>query len=325
MALVMNNSTNSGPSAESVEDMLRGELAQGDVILSTARPILRHLLANDDHALFSDEVIAKIRGMMSHLASQMLFDLAAEVKVSDEDRGEWVQQRQDRLATRLLEDTAFLGHAHALMLEAQLADRLQARSGIDPVLSPLMQELAASTDPALAASAMRVIATQARFMQQQRRMELPLAELPADLFHNATKQLKVTQEDNPSAASVVSDRLRADYDESERRLGQITRLVMAMGNQAKRALAVDLAGLSIFSTVLSMACEQDRDVVTLALGEKQCARLAISLRAAGLGQSAVEEQFLYLHPEITLPAGFDTLRVDSALALLNAAESATAH
>ena len=36
------------PSAESVEEMLRGELAQGDVILATARPILRHLLANDD-------------------------------------------------------------------------------------------------------------------------------------------------------------------------------------------------------------------------------------------------------------------------------------
>jgi len=304
--------------------MLRGELAQGDVILSTARPILRHLLANDDHALFSDEVIAKIRGMMVHMARQMLFELAAEL--AKEDRGLFVEERQDALATCLLEDTAFLGHAHALTIEAQLADRLQARSGIDPVLSPLMQELAASKDEALAASAMRVIASQARFMQKQRRMELPIEELPAELFHTATRLLKTTLEDYPTETEAVCNRLRDNYDESERRIGQITRLIMAMGANAKRALSVDNAGLSIFSTALAMACEQERDVVVLSLGENQCARLAISLRAAGLGQSAVEEQFMYLHPDITLPDGFDALRVDRAAALLNTTTtSGTAH
>lgn len=323
MADPMNNSPHAGPSAESVEDMLRGELAQGDVILSTARPILRHLLANDDHAMFSDEVIARIRGMMLHLARQMLFELA-EV-LGKQDRGEWVDERQDDLATQLLEDTAFLGHAHALCIEAQLAERLQQRSGIDPVLSPLMQELAASKDQALAAAAMRVVAAQARFMQHQRRMELPLGELPAELFHTATKLLRTSQEDYPEEARAVCDKLRANYDESERRIGQITRLVMAMGHQAKRALSVDHGGLAVFSTALSMASEQDRDVVVLSLGENQCARLAISLRAAGLGQHAVEEQFLYLHPEITLPEGFDALRVDRAVALLAAAAPGTAH
>lgn len=319
----MSNTQHAGPSADTVEDMLRGELAQGDVILSTARPILRHLLANDDHALFSDEVIAKIRGMMVHLARQMLFELAAELR--KEDRGTFVEEREEALAVALLEDTAFLGHAHALTIEAQLADRLNARSGIDPVLSPLMQELAASSDQALAASAMRVVAAQARFMQKQRRMELPLEELPAELFHTATKLLKTTLEDYPIEAKAVCDRLRDEYDESERRIGQITRLVMAMGTNAKRALSVDHAGLSIFSTALSMACEQERDVVVLSLGENQCARLAISLRAAGLGQSAVEEQFLYLHPDITLPDGFDALRADRAADLLNAASAGTAH
>jgi len=323
MAGSMNKSPQSGPSAESVEDMLRGELAQGDVILSTARPILRHLLANDDHALFSDEVIARIRGMMQHLARQMLFELA-EV-LGKPDRGDWVDERQDALATQLLEETAFLGHAHAFCIEAQLAERLQQRSGIDPVLSPLMQELAASKDQALAAAAMRVVAAQARFMQHQRRMELPLAELPAELFHMATKMLKTSQEDYPVEAEAVCDHLRANYEESERRIGQITRLVMAMGHQAKRALAVDHAGLAIFATALSMASEQERDVVVLSLGENQCARLAISLRAAGLGQHAVEEQFLYLHPEISLPEGFDALRVDRAAALLSDSAPGTAH
>lgn len=323
MAECMNTSANAGPSHESVEDMLRAELAHGDVILSTARPILRHLLANDDHALFSDEVIARIRGMMVHLARQMLFELAQEVVPSN--HGAFVERRQEELATLLLEDTAFLGHAHALTIEAQLAERLQARSGIDPVLSPLLQELAASSDEARAAAAMRVVAAQARFMQKQRRMELPLEELPAELFYTAINLLKASRHEYADKAEIVQQRLREKFDESARRIGQMTRLVMTMDQDARRALSVDHAGLSLFSTALSMASEQQRDIVVLSLGENQCARLAISLRAAGLSQSAVEEQFLYLHPEVTLPEGFDALRADRAADLLNEASSGTAH
>ena len=206
-----------------------------------------------------------------------------------------------------------------------MAERLSARSGIDPVLSPLMQELAASDDEGLAEAAMRVIAAQARYMQKVRRMELPLEELPAELFHAATTALKRSQDDLGSEAMAVCDRLRENHDEGERRIGQMMRLVMAMKPDASRALSVDHAGLSLFSTALAMACEQERDAVILSLGENQCARLAISLRAAGLEQSAVEQQFLYLHPEISLPEGFSSLRADRAVELLSAAASGTAH
>ncbi|MFB0611516.1 hypothetical protein [Aurantiacibacter poecillastricola] len=320
----MNNSSKSLPSAEFMEDMLRGELAHGDVILSTTRPILRHLLANEDHSLFSDEVIARIRGMMINLARQMLFALAERIKAPD--MGAFVENGQDALATALLEDASLLGHAHALTIEAQLAERLQQRSGIDTVLSPLLQELAASSDPSLAAAAMRIVAAQAKFMQHQRRMELPLGELPAELFHAVTGMLRTNSGDLGDQAEATCDALRQTYDESERRIGQITRLVVALNHQAKRALSVDNAGLAIFVTGLSMASRQERDVVVLSLGENQAARLAISLRAAGLGQSAVEEQFLYLHPEIELPDGFDALRVDRAAALLaSSAPAETAH
>jgi hypothetical protein len=54
----------------------------------------------------------------------------------------------------------------------------------------------------------------------------------------------------------------------------------------------------------------------LSFADRQFARLALALRAAGLKQQAVEEQFLYLHPEISLPDGFDRLRADRAAALL---------
>jgi hypothetical protein len=45
------------------------------------------------------------------------------------------------------------------------------------------------------------------------------------------------------------------------------------------------------------------------------------MRAAGLKQAAVEAQFLYFHPEIALPEGFDKLTADRAAIMLAAASS----
>jgi hypothetical protein len=298
---------------DSVEQVLREELVRGDAILASARPILRHLLANDDTALFSDEMIARIRGMMTHLASQLLF-VQAEASGAD-DRAEYVAERQDELAQMLFEDTEFLAHAHGRTIEAQLAERLQARSGIDSVLSPLVQELIAATEGDMAALAMTALAAQARFMQHHRRMELPLSELPGDLFHKALVLVRETAGDDEVAEAVEQD-LRAVYDESAGRLGLLARVVMAMGQKATRALAIDHAGVAIFATALAMASRQDRDLAVLSFVDRQFARLALSLRAAGLKQQAVEEQFLFLHPEVALPEGFDMLRADRALALL---------
>lgn len=302
---------------------MRGELAHGDIIIATARPILRHLLANDDHALFSDEVIARIRGMMLSLSREMLLALAR--KVQAEEFGRFIEERVEVLAVSLLEDPDFLGHAHALTIEAQIAERLQQRSGIDPVLSPLFQELAASNDEAIAGSAMRALSAQARFMQQQRRMELPLNELPEQLFKAALTRFLEYAGDHAARAEQAAATLREQYDPEQRRVGQIIQLISAMQHRAPRALEVDNSGVSVFATALSMASDQKRDIVILSLGENQCARLALSLRAAGLGQKAVEEQFLYLHPDITLPEGFETLRSDRAAAMLAAAQTEIAH
>jgi len=303
---------------DSVEQVLREELTRGDAILASARPILRHLLANDDHALFSDEMIARIRGMMTHLASQLLFALAEAAE--SEDRGQFVADRQDALAQVLFEDTAFLAHAHARTIEAQLAERLQRRSGIDSVLSPLVQELVAAKEGDMAALAMAVLAAQARFMQHHRRMELPLRELPGDLFHRALVMLREHAEGDEAVAEAAEQGLRALYDESAGRLGLLAHVVMGMGHRATRALAIDHAGVAIFATALAMASRQDRDLAILSFVDRQFARLALSLRAAGLKQQAVEEQFLFLHPEVALPEGFDMLRADRAAALLAASQ-----
>ena len=300
---------------EAVAQVLQEELAQGDVAIASARPILRHLLATEEHALFSDEVVARIRGMLLDVARQLL-DAHAEAS-SASDRPAFVSEHQDALAQRLFGDGAFLGHAHALALEGQLIERIQARSGIDPVLSPLVQETAAGS-AAAAGLAMNVLAAQARFVQYHRRMELPLRDLPAELFHKALLSFRSQTGADDQAAVSAEQHLRGRYEEGAGRLALIARLLTGMDGRAARALAIDHAGLSIFVTALAMASGQDRDLAILSLNGRQPARLALSLRAAGLSEPAVAAQFAYLHPEISLPDGFEMVRVDTAKALLTA-------
>jgi hypothetical protein len=311
----MTAATLAAPTLESVESLLREELAQGDVMLATATPILRHLLVNDDQALFSDEVVARARGMLTDVARQLLHAQAEAARIAD--RTSFLADSEQALADALANDPAFLGHVHALTIEAKLELQLQARNNIDPVLCPLLQELVASRDDALAGIAMAALAAQARFIQHHRRMALPVGELPADLFHSALLVLRNSaREDRQDAAAAAERSLRDAFDESHSRLALISRLVMRMGKTAPRALNVDHAGLAIFATALAMASGQDRGVAVLAFSDRQFARLALAMRAAGMKQTVVEEQFLYLHPDIDLPEGFDKVTADRAAKLL---------
>lgn len=292
---------------------LQQRLAGEDFVLSATSPILQHLLVNRDEALFSDEVIARVRGLTANIAYQLL--LARALAAGEPDPAASAIAGQDALARRLVEDEEFIAHVHTQTLEAQLAESMRQRSGVDHVLSPLLQHLAASPDEKTAALAIRTIAAQARFIQQMRRMEMPLSELPGDLFHKAL--LAMRERDNGSDGSARAEaELRASYDEANSRLGQLSRLVMSLGRDAMRALAVDHAGLALFTTSLAMASGQQRNLVILTLGNNQCARLAVTLRAAGLRKEAVEEQFLYFHPDMHLPEGTVSLTTDSAARLL---------
>ncbi|QZH74676.1 MAG: hypothetical protein JY451_13590 [Erythrobacter sp.] len=310
----MSKQSLSGTTADSVEGVLREELAHGDGILATARPILRHLLVNDGQGLFSDQVLASVRGMMNHLAIQLLHAQAAHEDT--QDHGAFVGARVDMLAAALLDRAALLGHAHALTIEANLSDRLSRRSGIDVVLSPLLQELMADRDPEISGLAMQTLAAQARFMQQARRMELPLSELPQEYFDLILTVFREVSAETLADTSAAEATLRAQYDPAACRVARMSRLIGALERRAKRALEMDHAGVAIFITALHVASGQPRDIAVLSLGENQVARFALSLRAAGLEQTAVEDQFHFLHPDITLPEGFDTLRADQAAIML---------
>lgn len=257
--------------------------------------------------------------MVADIAAQLL-DRQAEAAGMGEPGGHDTAAATGLVAA-LIGNPAVLCHLHALALEWQLTERLQARLSLDPVLPPLLQALIASPEGTTAELAMKLLAAQARFGQAQRRMKLPLAELPGDLLHLALVSMRAVVGADPEAdwhAASAEAAIRGHYDESRSRLGLISRLVVGMGAGAVAALSVTHAGAAIFLSALAISSGQDRDLVTLSTNESQLARLALALRAAGLKPGAIEEQFLALHPDVTLPEGFGRLGSDRAASLLAA-------
>lgn len=297
------------------EEALRTGLADGDRAIGSIGPVLGHLLASRQHSLFSDEILSRVRGMVSDLARQLV--IAEDIGAS---RQEDQRSREVDLASlidKLMADARLVSHCHALAIEGQLCNRLERDSAIDPVLSPLIQSLIASDDTATASTAMAALASQARFLQSQRRMELPVSELPADLFDQILQaRSDETATETASLSQATIERLRGAYDESATRLALLSRLVAGMGAGARAALSIRHAGLGLFLSALSIASRYDRNLAVIASTDRQSARLALSLRAVGLKAQEIEEQFLHLHPEASLPANLDSLSADRASALL---------
>ena len=162
-----------------------------------------------------------------------------------------------------------------------------------------------------------LLAAQAKFAQCQRRMQLPLAELPGDLLHAGLLTLRSHAGSAGEAEVDAADRLlRGNHDESRSRLGLIARLVTGMGGGATAALSISHAGTAMFLSALALASGQDRDLAILATNEGQLARFALAMRAAGLRTPVIAEQFVALHPSVELPEGFDGIGADHAAAML---------
>lgn len=297
------------PGEEPVEETLRDQLAQGDAFLESAVPIMRHLLSGEHSGAFADEIVARVRGGVGDLAAQLLAAISSSLDPAAQD-----QPAFDELCAALLQIPGLLGHLHALALEWQLTERLQTRLALDPALPPLLQALLASEDEATSALAMNLLAAQARFAQSQRRMQMPLRELPADLLHGAL----VTLRGLGRGGEAVEASIRESYDESRTRIALAARLVTGMGGGAVAALAVTHAGLALFATALGIASGQDRDVLLLSIGGASAARLALALRAAGLRHEAVEEQVALIHPEAVRGIEWDRIDPDHAAELLAA-------
>lgn len=296
------------------ENALRQDLARGDAVIESVTPILRHLLCGEDHSIFADEIVASTRGMLADVARQLLDALSANggPVVRDPDLA-------FALVDRFIAEAPLLGHVHALALEAQLALRLEARLGLDPVVSPLLQALLASSDAAVSALAMGLLAAQARFVQNQRRMQLPLNELPGDLLHQVLldfREVLSARGMNHGSAEQAEAAIRSAYDESRSRLGLLSRLVTGMGGGVTAGLSLAHAGGAMFLTALALSAGQDRDRATLIVSQEQLTRLALALRAAGIKPDAIVQQLEILQPGAPLKSFLGQLGADQASSLL---------
>lgn len=292
------------------EDALRQDLARGDAVIESVAPVLRHLLSSEDHSVFRDEFVAATRGMLTDLTRQLLEGLSVEGNPTDQNA-----ELSAALVERFVDEPELLGHVHALALEAQLALRLEARLGLDPVVSPLLQALLASSDEHVSALAMGLVAAQARFVQNQRRMQLPLGELPGDLLHRVLIAFRdvVSGQDTAEGCEAA---VRAAFDESRSRLGFLSRLVTGMGGGATAGLSLGHAGAAIFLTALSQASGEEREKVALIVSQEQLTRLALALRAAGIKPDGIVQQLEILQPDARLQAYLEHLGTDQAATLL---------
>ncbi len=295
--------------ATAIEAVLKGSLSRGDRALRGVPPVLTHLLASTGQTLVTDAIVAKLRGMLHSLAEQLI--AAKRAKSDDGD----LASSADRLSDYLTADSIILSYCYALAMEGYLTERLERRASIDPVLTPLMQELIASQSDETAEVAMAALAAQSRFMQTQRRMELPLAELPAELFHVVLRRWETGVRNDPAVSPAITA-LKADYDEGASRVGLLARLIAGMKGGAVAALELEHAGFALFVSALSARSQQPRELAILGCHEDQAARLILSLRAAGADAGAIERQFLLLEPNERLPEYIAEIAPERASTLL---------
>ncbi|MDF2638530.1 MAG: hypothetical protein K0R64_1514 [Novosphingobium lindaniclasticum] len=299
---------------QTAEALLRADLARGDAMADSVLPILQYLLAAEDSALFSDEILARVRGMIADMARQIVSPLHL-----GEDHAQPFAEDAEDLARALMADALLLSHVHALALEWQMTERLQVRLALDPVVPPLVQAMLASAEGTVHGNAVSWLAAQARWCQAQRRMSLPLEELPGDLLHRvllAARQTVTGRAPESERLMSVEGDLRRRYDEGTTRLALAARLLTGLGGAYHVALSVAHAGTALFLTALSVGAGLRREAAVLATHEAQLARLALALRAAGLKPADIERQFLAIHPEAMLPEGFERLGTDMAASIL---------
>lgn len=309
----------SGAPASASALPLAHDLAAARGAMANVVPILRHLLRSDDNSIFSDEIVARVRGMFLDLARQLVIGLA-EAAGHAEPEG-WAHEAAGELAHVLAGNPAFLEHFHTLALEWHWTERLERSRAIDPVLPPLLQSRMAAADPQVSAAAMGLLAAQARFCQNQRRMQLPIGELPGDLLHIALVTLRahVGVEGSAEAYALIAERtLRARMDETRSRLAQMAGLLDGMGSGVAAALVLEKAGIALFLTALARGSGLSREAAIMATIDSQVPRLAVALRACGLAPSDVAAQALALHPDAHLPDSTLDLSPAEAAALLAA-------
>ena len=295
---------------------MREALQRADDILANSRPVLSQLLVAPDLSMFSDEIVARIRGMAHDLVRQLL---RAQTEAAGSGGNQpFAREYQTGLVERLLDNAELVDHFHGLAMEWQLIRKMEAQAGQDPVLSALLQQLIASEVDAVASTAMTALSAQARYVQYQRRMELPLVELPADLFHTALLEWREYSNGPTSDTMIRAEaKLRNAYDEGATRIALFDRLIAGLDRRWSSTLDIEHSGVGLFLSILTFLSGQSRTVSALSTSESQIVRLALALRHAGLTGDEIRKQVSIIHRHRELPLDLDEIAVADAGLWLN--------
>lgn len=295
-----------------VDVFLRDEMARGNRALRSVAPVIGHMLDGEGPSLFGDAIVARLRGMIHDIAGQFVHKLPL-----NPENGDFLKACVDVAAQQLASDETVIDHLYSVALEGHLAAKLKQTASIDPVLSPLMQELIASDKPEIAEIAMSTMAAQSRFVQSQNRMEMPVGELPFEVFSRVLDLFEgapfgVGSHDIDAAIT----KFKRAYDEGAGRIGLLARLSSAMHGGAIAALDLGHAGFAMFASAAASLTGLPREHAVFACHEAQIARLALILKAAGLGAHAIEGQLTLLGGTKPLPDGFAALSQSAARDIL---------
>ena len=252
--------------AAAIEKALSDEVDQGELVAASVAPIMQHLLARHGDGLFSEETVARVGGMIDAIATELL---------AGDEAGSTDNDTIEAMAHRLAADEILLRYCHVRACEWQLAQALQRRGVVDPVLSPLLQSARASHDSVVANSAERVLTLQTRFDRLGAKMQHSVADLPEAVFGRSDAVASPSQS-SPNTALPRASAL--DEFVAEHLL------------DAPEALAIEQAGLAIFLTSLETRSGSPRDAIVLCIIARHSLQFAMMLRAAGLERTAIQQQ-----------------------------------
>ena len=285
------------PASPAEQHPLRAALALGDRLLARNVDALETQLLAEDRALLSEAIVFQVQGMIAALARELIGPLPQAKAASF-----------DNLGAKLIHEQAIRAHCHAIALEWRLSRYLEATIALDPVLSPTLRERVGDPDQSKASAAMAVLSAQSRFTQSQRRMELALTELPAELFHLAIVLTReVAGEYGTEIARSREASLRSDYNEATGRLALQARLTSLLGQDSAALLDVRHAGVGLWLTALSLKTGETREQIAFSTVEPLIGRLLLTLRAAGASPAEAEAQALIVQPDALLPRGLDEI------------------
>ncbi len=190
---------------------------------------------------------------------------------------------------------------------------------MDPALPPVLQTLIGSDAEQIAPLAMKLVAAQSQFIQQQMRMQLPFGQIPGDLLHKILCDWRAAGARETAAAMTKAETIiRRNYNEGDSRLALLERFCGELESYEYTEMSVSQLGLSLFATRLAQKSGQERARVILSFDPSQSVRMFVSLTAAGMSADQIVRQFATIYGDDIAMPDLGTLSPDEARSLLHA-------